>query len=365
MKITFSGPSFIVKALVLAASLCLILTCNKSKSEPKPHLGNENAWVSQKQDNSNSNSNQSTTVGSAAPATGETEVAAKSSGVSRHARNGQRKTPSYASRYSDSETVAVRKPVASAPVPASSTPTTSADPSTLIARASELIERGNLASGAALSGNLGIAAPLSVPNLRATYYRAAADIAQDAIDLLKQQPTPTEPDAKEKYSATLLAGLSVRAEALGLLAVHGESKQGGEAEAAYREYLAAESDVSKKLSAEHQFAAMLNSLGALDKAKAEYERVLALNSKDLRAMVALADIHRQLAAAQQAAGNKSEAERNYRFASGYMDRLDELIPRNPTASAVEDFNRRTLEQPAKADSARPQPTPPRRARPRP
>jgi tetratricopeptide (TPR) repeat protein len=152
----------------------------------------------------------------------------------------------------------------------------------------------------------------------------AAETAEEAIKLLKADPAPTETAAKEKYTSTLLAGLSIRAEALSLVAVYLDRTQAGAAETAYREYLAIESDSAKKMSAEHKLATMFHQLKELEKAKSVYENLLARNPNDTRALAAMVSIYRDIAAAQNMAGQNAEAETSNKLAKSYSDRLSDL-----------------------------------------
>jgi hypothetical protein len=204
-------------------------------------------------------------------------------------------------------------PPANAAAPASAP---RGDAASLIAEASDLLDRATWGS------------------TRAAECRIAADIAEKGIKLLKAEPVPTESAAKDEYTSTLLTGLSVRAEALGLVAANVDRSQVGAAEMAYREYLAAESSSAKKASAQHKLAAMYTQLKELEKAKGVYENLLALNPTDRRALTAMVSIYQDIAAAQNVAGQNADAEISNKLAKSYSDRLSDLnVPSKADADA--------------------------------
>jgi tetratricopeptide (TPR) repeat protein len=357
MNLIPTKPSPHARVLILLAIVSMTSNCH----HPQSQLGSEGAAVAHV-DAGNSNAAKhepeaaQSAVGISAP------QAASSRPQAKHERT--RTQQSFAIRDADSATtVAVLEEYASAlklrptalSADVSEAPSGPTEPAELIARASELIIAGNRPRGTSISALSG-AVPFSVSStLRTVYYRSAAEIAQRAVELLKQQQVPTQPAAKEKYSATLLAAMSVRAEALGLLAAQ-DRLQGKEAETAYREYLATEPDDAKRASAEYKLAAMLYQLEELEKAKQAYELLLARNEDDARALAALVQIHRRIAATQQTAGDNAEAKANLRLAQDYSDRLrDSRSPNSPDVrakSGSEGVKGRNVDERVNADRKR-------------
>jgi hypothetical protein len=325
------------------ASLCLILSCHKSDSK----LSNKGAGVALSNGGKSNSTPNAPDVTANAPDNG----AAKRDSLSAPAA-GSPRAPQQAFSFrldrtaervaavrrravrasapvddtvdSESETVVFAAMAAPAVVQFSLLPdsSSSSDPAELIEQASQLIRLApsTWSVGKAEGG----------PDPREIYYRLAATTAQKGVELLKQQPQPTEAVAKDKYMSTLLTGLSVRAEALGLLAANVEHAEGSAAETAYREYLAAESNELKRVSAEHKLASMLYRLKELDKAKNAYESLLARDANDVDALAALVRIHREIATAEKAAGKDSEAAANSQLATLYSDRLSEVTSKRNT-----------------------------------
>jgi len=81
--------------------------------------------------------------------------------------------------------------------------------------------------------------------------------------------------------------------------------QAGAAEAAFREYLEAEPDATKQVNAEHKLAEMFYNLKELEKAKTTYQKLLAHNADDKRALAAMAVIYRDIAAAHRGSSMKA------------------------------------------------------------
>ena len=322
------------KVLVLLASLCFVLSCGKSQAVSGKSEADSNSNKSQP-DNRNSDapiSDRDAVVGQK----NADDKASPSASPTTSATPPAEKGPTYASRsVKDDEVVAMARRVRAA-MPKdtdsqsldlvsdaySSDLIRSFEPAELIARASEMV-------------NSAPTATLGDSGVDKSRYQQAANLAEQGIAMLKVQPEPSESAAKAEYRATLLEGLSVRAEALGVLAANSDRSQGRAAETAYREYLAAESNVGKKTRAEHRFASMLVALGELDKARTTYEGLLARNGEDTQALGGLVMVHRKIAVAQKAAGKEAAATINTELSASYAERLNKLSsePAATTAAA--------------------------------
>lgn len=346
MHFTVTGSSPHARVLVLA-SLCLILSCHKS---PPEQLGDKGAGVA-KVETGNSNSNQSTQEEAAANAPLPASPPKSASPRPSATRNPRATEPQvYAKRLEPVPDAQVRRPASAPPwdrdlaseldrlayvgdraIVRRLSSASSSDPVALIGQASQLIRMSPMPAASK--------ADVSDSDSRAMNYQLAVTLAQKGIELLKQQPEPSETAAKEKYTSTLLRGLSVKAEALGLLAAKVDRAQVSSAETAYREYLAAETDDDKRVSAEHKLASMLYQVRELDKAKTAYESLLARDANDREALLALARIHRQIAEAQKAAGKDTEAAASSQRATSYSERFSNLaseraVPPNTVKAPV-------------------------------
>jgi tetratricopeptide (TPR) repeat protein len=117
-------------------------------------------------------------------------------------------------------------------------------------------------------------------------FREAAQATQKAMELLKAEtPAATDPAAQARYNANKLATLSTRAETMRLFVTKVDQSQADAGYAAYQEYLAAETDATKKSKAEHDAAQMLFDANSFDKALQEYKKILAQNPDDTDALV--------------------------------------------------------------------------------
>lgn len=105
-------------------------------------------------------------------------------------------------------------------------------------------------------------------------FRAAAAAAAKAIEFLKAEPVPTEQTELTKYNLNKLAALTVRAEAMRLFVSKADPTQADVGLAAFKEYMAAESDPVKKAKAQLDAAQMLLDAGAVDKSFTEYRAIL-------------------------------------------------------------------------------------------
>lgn len=312
MNLIPTRPSPFAKVLVLMALVFITLSCHKKTSQ----LGTEGAVVARATPSKTNAPNTEATAAKENAAVDATPtVASTTRPHDRHGRTSNQQSISYGAERASETVAAARERVAAT------------DPHELVAQATELLKRARRADvpryqfyGYVSHSRSGVVAP---DYSRTSDYRAAAATAQNAIDLLKSQPVPTELAEKQKYSRTLVAALSVRAQALGLLAAQ-DRVEAGNAEVAYREYVAAESDEAKRTRAEYDLAALFYKLEEFEKAKVAYEQLLARNEDDRRALAALAQIHEKLAAAEKAAGDTTKAEADLASAKDYTQRLRDV-----------------------------------------
>jgi tetratricopeptide (TPR) repeat protein len=97
-----------------------------------------------------------------------------------------------------------------------------------------------------------------------------------------------------------------------------------EAEMAYKEYLAVESDPVKVSVAESNLAALLYRSGQWEKARVAYQRVLNRNPRNTEALARLTGIMRAIAKNQESAGELTEAKKSTEAADAYSERLQEV-----------------------------------------
>ena len=114
-------------------------------------------------------------------------------------------------------------------------------------------------------------------------FKAAAEAANAAADLLKKEPAATDPTDQKRQEANKYAAFSVRAEAMRLYVTKTDSTQADAGAAAFQDYISVETDPAKKARAQLDLAQMLLDAGSGDKAYAEYQKILAANPDDVDA----------------------------------------------------------------------------------
>jgi tetratricopeptide (TPR) repeat protein len=103
--------------------------------------------------------------------------------------------------------------------------------------------------------------------------------------MLKATPAPTDPSAANNAKTNLYFALLVKAEASRFYVTKVEPEKADAGVAAFQEYIAAETDPVKKLTAEKDLAQMLFDANAFDRALAQYQKILAANPDDLDALL--------------------------------------------------------------------------------
>lgn len=111
-------------------------------------------------------------------------------------------------------------------------------------------------------------------------FKAAADAATQAVDLLKKQPTPTDPNELKQQTTNKYFALNARAEAMRLFVTKADPTQADAGAVAFQEYMAVETDPAKKAKAQIDLAQMLLDSGSADKAVIEFQKILAEKPDD-------------------------------------------------------------------------------------
>lgn len=105
-------------------------------------------------------------------------------------------------------------------------------------------------------------------------FKAAADAASQAVEMLKKQPAPTDPEEQKQQTTNKYFALSARAEGMRFFVTKVDPSKADDGITAYQEYMAAEPDAAKKAKAQVDMAQMLLDAGAADKAVAEFKKIL-------------------------------------------------------------------------------------------
>jgi tetratricopeptide (TPR) repeat protein len=105
-------------------------------------------------------------------------------------------------------------------------------------------------------------------------FKAAAAASAKAAALVKAMPVPTAAAEVERYNGNRLASYSTNAEAMRLLVTKVDSTPADAALAAFKDYIAIETDPVKKAKAQLDSAQMLLDAGVVDKSFTEFHTIL-------------------------------------------------------------------------------------------
>jgi tetratricopeptide (TPR) repeat protein len=146
-------------------------------------------------------------------------------------------------------------------------------------------------------------------------FKAAAEAANRAAELLKKVPAATDPEEQKQQAVNKYAALSARAEAMRLFVTKADASQADAAAAAFQDYIAVETDAAKKSRAQLDMAQMLLDAGAGDKAFAEFQKILAERPDD-------PDANLGAGLALFSTGDKAK----YQEAANYLQRFVDKAP---------------------------------------
>jgi len=105
-------------------------------------------------------------------------------------------------------------------------------------------------------------------------FRAAAAASTKAVAMIKAQPVPADPTELTKYNNNKLAAFTVNAEAHRLFVSKADPSQADAGLAAFKDYIAIETDPAKKAKAQLDAAQLLLDAGAVDKAFTEFQAIV-------------------------------------------------------------------------------------------
>ncbi len=106
-------------------------------------------------------------------------------------------------------------------------------------------------------------------------FKAAAEASSKAVQLLKAQTVPTDPAEQARYTGNKYAAMLTNAESMRLYVSKVDATKAADGIAAFKDYIAVETDPAKKAKAQIDAAQMLLDSGAADQAFAEFKTVLA------------------------------------------------------------------------------------------
>ena len=105
-------------------------------------------------------------------------------------------------------------------------------------------------------------------------FKAAAETSTKAATMLKSQTAPTDPAELDRYNKNKYAAMVTYAESMRLFVSKVDQSQAEAGLAAYKDYMAVETDPAKKAKAQLDSAQMLLDSGQADKALAEFQSIL-------------------------------------------------------------------------------------------
>ena len=147
-------------------------------------------------------------------------------------------------------------------------------------------------------------------------FKASAESAGKAVTMLKAQPVPTDAAELARYNANKYAAMLTHAESMRLyVSKGGDPSQADAGIAAFKDYIAVETDPAKKAKAQVDLAQMLLDAGAADKALTEFKAILAATPDNPEANLGAG-------LAVYATGDKAK----YQEAANFLQRFVEVAP---------------------------------------
>ena len=146
-------------------------------------------------------------------------------------------------------------------------------------------------------------------------FKAAAETASKAVTLIKAQPAPTDQADVARYNSNKYAAMLTASESMRLYVSKADGSQADAGVAAFKDYLAVETDPAKKAKAQIDMAQMLLDAGAADKALTEFKAILATTPDSPEANLGAG-------LAVYATGDKAK----FQEAANYLQRFVEVAP---------------------------------------
>ena len=146
-------------------------------------------------------------------------------------------------------------------------------------------------------------------------FKAAAEAASKAVALIKAQPAPTDPAEVARYNGNKYAAMLTNAESMRLFVSKADATKAEAGLAAFKDYLAIETDPAKKAKARVDMAQMLLDSGAADKALEEFKAILSTEPDNAEANLGAG-------LAVYASGDKAK----FQEAANYLQRFVDVAP---------------------------------------
>lgn len=167
-------------------------------------------------------------------------------------------------------------------------------------------------------------------------FKASAEAASQAVEMLKKLTPPTDPNELKQFEMNKYFALSARAESMRLFATKVDQTKAADATTAFQEYIAAEPDAVKKTKAQKDYAQMLFETAidtaGYDRVVAEYQKILEANPDDPDALLRIGQAMFNIGALN----NNDKAK--YQEAANYLQRFVDKAPdTNPLKAEAKDL----------------------------
>ncbi len=148
-------------------------------------------------------------------------------------------------------------------------------------------------------------------------FKAAADSANKAVELIQKQPAATDPNDQKQQQANKYFALAARAEAMRLYVTKVDQSQADAGATAFQEYMAVETDPAKKAKAQIDLAQLLFDAGASDKAIVEFKKILDAQPDNVDALygMGIAEI-----SVGYAANDKAKLQEGVNYLQQFVDK---------------------------------------------
>jgi tetratricopeptide (TPR) repeat protein len=159
-------------------------------------------------------------------------------------------------------------------------------------------------------------------------FKAAAEASTKAVTMIKAQPAPAEAAELARFNGNKYAAMITQAESMRLYVTKGDGGPQADAGlAAYKDYIAVETDPAKKAKAQIDMAQMLLDAGASDKALDEFKTILAENPNSPEANLGAG-------LAVYATGDKAKYQEAANFLQKFVDVAPDSNPMKASAKEV-------------------------------
>lgn len=189
-------------------------------------------------------------------------------------------------------------------------------------------------------------------------FKASAEAANQAVEMLKKLTMPTDPNELKQIESNKYFALSARAESMRLFTTKVDATKADAAVTAYQEYIAAEPDAAKKTKAQKDYAQMLfetaSDTAGYERAVAEYQKILEATPDDPDSLLRIGQAMFNIGALN----NNDKAK--YQEAANYLQRFVDKAPdTNPLKAEAKDLIG-ALKAQANVTPEKPTSRPPRR-----